>query len=230
MRLLASIVAALLLFCGPVFAKGGEKVFRVNKTAHASSLRGRGGCHGTPYFGKPSQWAVSDGSAHRKLLGKIAGAGALFEITVPNSGGNASQTFLECHVWGSGGYAFGKAQGELISKFATGVSVKTFIDTAWTYLAAQIGDALNGYPLPAWLKRDIEILGLEAALDATYLASVEFTPPHFYDELRGLSDSTGVDYTKLRNVHMIAGFTQGGTCSEGVHVRSLMAANSPFPF
>jgi hypothetical protein len=104
----------------------------------------------------------------------------------------------------------GFAQGQLLSKYGSGA--KSFIEGVWKYIESQIGGAIKTWDLPKWLVDDIENYGLELALDLTYLASVDFTPKHFYEEMHGLADASGVDYTTLRNVHMIAGLTQGA-CS-----------------
>jgi isopenicillin-N N-acyltransferase-like protein len=52
-------------------------------------------------------------------------------------------------------------------------------------------------------------MGLVAALDFTYDATKSFTDPRIYEEMRGISDASGVDYSMLMRVHMIAGLTQG---------------------
>jgi len=63
--------------------------------------------------------------------------------------------------------------------------------------------------LPQWLQELIADLGLDAALDWTYYMTRSYTPDYFYDEMKGISDASGVDYNTLVRVHMIAGLTQG---------------------
>ena len=46
-------------------------------------------------------------------------------------------------------------------------------------------------------------LGVDGALDLTYLLTEPYTPKYFYDEMRGLADASGIDYILLRRVHMI---------------------------
>jgi len=88
--------------------------------------------------------------------------------------------------------------------------LKRFIEDTWDYMEGQIEDAVPW--LPKWLSELIALLGLDAALDATELATREYTPNHFYDEMRGLSDASGTEYQRIVRVHMIAGLTQGA-CS-----------------
>jgi hypothetical protein len=52
-------------------------------------------------------------------------------------------------------------------------------------------------------------MGLDAALDFTVWATKDYTGSYVYDEMRGLADSTGLDYNTIVRVHMIAGLTQG---------------------
>jgi len=55
-------------------------------------------------------------------------------------------------------------------------------------------------------------LGVDAALQAELDLTREFTPEYFFDELRGLSASTGVSQQKLEWVHLIGELTKG-SCS-----------------
>lgn len=48
----------------------------------------------------------------------------------------------------------------------------------------------------------LEVYGLDAVLEATYLATKEYTPPYFYDELQGLADGSGLEYMQLVRIHM----------------------------
>lgn len=66
--------------------------------------------------------------------------------------------------------------------------------------------------LPEEVQGLIAKFGLAAALDLTYLATVKFTTPSYYDELRGISDASGIDYATLRRVQLVGEATKGG-CS-----------------
>ena len=59
-------------------------------------------------------------------------------------------------------------------------------------------------------------LGLQAGLERAILpiqrSSAPFIPAHFTDELRGLADATGYNYTRLLWLHLYPE-TAGGHCS-----------------
>jgi len=97
----------------------------------------------------------------------------------------------------------GYAQGSLYKETAP-----SFISTVWAYFESQVESALPGW-LPAWFEKLIADIGLDAALDFTEVVSMSYTPQHFWDELQGLSDASGIDHQTLVRVHMIAGLTQG---------------------
>jgi len=48
----------------------------------------------------------------------------------------------------------------------------------------------------------VEKFGVDAALEATWVFTRRYTPSHFVDEIRGISDATGVEYNKLLWLHM----------------------------
>ena len=64
--------------------------------------------------------------------------------------------------------------------------VNVFIDTTWTYMLGQVEEVMPWFPV--WLQEMISNWGLDVALDFTYYATIEYTPPHFYEEMRGISD------------------------------------------
>lgn len=86
--------------------------------------------------------------------------------------------------------------------------MKAFIDGVWTYLAGQVEHALPGV-FPVWLKEMIAEFGLDLALDKTEEWTRQYTGDYIYQEFRGMSDASHVDYQKLVRVHMLAGLTQG---------------------
>lgn len=147
-----------------------------------------------------------------------------YQVTVPNKGDNDTTTFWLTHVYGSA-YEMGTsslmiynnqrcplfthyflpgyAQGSLLKEH-----IKDFITSVWEFMEDELERALPN-TIPKWLSRLIADFGLKLALDLTEMASKDFTPQYFYDELKGLSDASGVDYQTLVRVHMIAGLTQG---------------------
>lgn len=135
--------------------------------------------------------------------------------------------FWVAHLWGSA-YELGYAHGQLFSDVAANVS-----NAVWDYLEEQVTSNLTFLPqvrrvtrcacppLPAratsvqlyvrlqWLADLIANYGLEVALDVIADLTAPSTPQHFYDELQGLADSTGVDYKRLLRIHLIGELTQG---------------------
>lgn len=97
----------------------------------------------------------------------------------------------------------GYAHGELFKK-----EMPEFIKSVWNYLVERVEEELINY-VPEWLAKMISKYGLELALDLTEIATRNYTGQHFYDEMRGMSDSTGLDYQLIVRIHMLAGLTEG---------------------
>lgn len=64
-------------------------------------------------------------------------------MTVPNGGGNSSQTFTVAHVWGSP-YQQGYANGLLLAD-----QISAFMNVTWSYIESEVETALIPY-LPSW--------------------------------------------------------------------------------
>jgi len=99
----------------------------------------------------------------------------------------------------------GFAQGTLLKDI-----LPNYMADTWSYLENQIDQVIPWFP--TWLQQWIADFGLDIALDMTYYLTVEYTPDHFYEEIRGICDASGGDYNTVVRVHMIAGLTQGA-CS-----------------
>jgi len=160
-------------------------------------------CYSPPKFGPQNLFPILDGNSNAELISTVKN-GKLYQVTVPNSGGNTTSTFNVVHIYGSA-YEMGRAQGELLKE-----TLPQFITRTWNYFEETVEDAVPW--LPTWFSEMIALVGLDAALDATYLITKEYTPDHYYDEIRGICDVTGADYMMVVRVHMIAGLTQGA-CS-----------------
>jgi len=107
------------------------------------------------------------------------------------------------HLYGSA-YEMGMAAGKLQPN-----AVRSFYRETWSYLQSQVTSIEFLRSLPTWLADAIADLGLDAALDATYAASRYYTASHFYEEMQGLADASGVEYMEIVRLHMLAGLTQG---------------------
>jgi len=108
------------------------------------------------------------------------------------------------HVYGTP-YEMGLAQGQLLKP-----TVTNFVTSVMSFLEAELGQFINF--LPVWLQEYIEVYGLYATLELTYYATEAYTPTYFYDEIKGLSDGSGIDYETLLYIHMFPELIQA-SCS-----------------
>jgi hypothetical protein len=115
----------------------------------------------------------------------------------------AASSFSLVHLYGSA-YDMGLAAGKLQRD-----RVRSFYGDTWSYLESQVTSVEFLDSLPTWLADAIADVGLDAALDATYAASRLYTGSHFYEEMQGISDGSGVEYMEIVRLHMLAGLTQG---------------------
>lgn len=142
----------------------------------------------------------------RALTPTAVGAAQLYEVTVPQSGGNTTSTFALLHVWGTA-FEKGEAQGLLY-----GDRLMPFLSDVWSYLEQQVEQGVTSFvTLPKWLQKLIADVGLDVALDATEWASKAYTGAYIYDELKGLCSVVADPscYRTAVRVHMLAGLTQG---------------------
>merc|ERR1712224_131381 len=108
------------------------------------------------------------------------------------------------HIYGDAKQR-GTAYGLLVKKYMDGPAV---LDRIWDYFKVQLEDALPGI-VPKFLSELIAEVGMEAALGLTYEITKKYTTAEYYDELQAISDASGMDFTKLRDLQQLAGFTQG---------------------
>eukprot|EP01091_Cochliopodium_minus_P006819 TRINITY_DN16797_c0_g1_i1.p1 TRINITY_DN16797_c0_g1~~TRINITY_DN16797_c0_g1_i1.p1 ORF type:complete len:455 (-),score=96.14 TRINITY_DN16797_c0_g1_i1:41-1366(-) len=159
------------------------------------------GCNSkVPDYGNPNNYPINNYESNMVLINTTTN-GKVYQITVPNNGGNSTSTFYLTHVYGTP-YQWGVAQGTLLKAPMT-----KFLTTVWGYFESQVEEVIKW--MPSWLAKMISDLGLDVALDLTYDLTKGYTNPIFYQEIQGLSDATGVDYKLIVRVHMIAGLTQG---------------------
>jgi predicted Zn-dependent protease with MMP-like domain len=88
--------------------------------------------------------------------------------------------------------------------FAQGTLLKQEITTMFgefsKFLDEQVDDALPH--VPEALRKLIEDIGIPAVLELTADLTKDFTPQHFFDEMQGLADGTGLEYKKILQLHM----------------------------
>jgi len=59
-----------------------------------------------------------------------------------------------------------------------------------------IADVSGGLPnwIPESMKEDIIVFGADLALDLTYYLTVKYTNPIYYEELKGMCETSGANY------------------------------------
>lgn len=109
------------------------------------------------------------------------------------------------HLWGSA-YERGFAQGSLRTD-----DLRAFYNRGFAYFEESFEEAIKS-AVP-WIPKAIALwvagVGLGAALDLTAKATSAYTGDWFADEIRGISDATGVSTQLITRVHMIGELTKG---------------------
>ena len=182
-QLLIALAASVLIMMAAVIS-----------SAHAQAHMG---CHSTtPVYGPLNTLPINTLNSNTlKLIGSVPN-GKAYVVTVPNQGGNTTQSFYLVHVYGDP-YSQGFAQGQLLAS-----QITTFMNGAWQYLLEQLETALLPY-LPQWLADMIAEVGLDVALDYVYDITVAYTDADFYDELHGVCDGTPSLTLALTREHLL---------------------------
>jgi len=152
-------------------------------------------CHGHP-----------KADAHKNLLPFIENKPTLIKSTKNGklfhlSSDSGDDALKILHVYGSA-YEMGYAHGELLAD-----ELKPFIGAIWEHVKEEIAPFLS--TIPKWISDLIVEYGLEVALDLTYEIMSPHVAQYFMDELKGLSDGSGVNYKLIRRIHFIGELTQG---------------------
>lgn len=152
-------------------------------------------CSGSPQPGeRVSEYAIFDENV--KLVRSVKNA-KLF------TGGPAGATFPIVHVYGTP-YEVGFAQGTLQKK-----TIIEFVSKTWAYLTTSLVDAFPSDFIPPSAKELIVQKGMDGALDWTRNVTAPFTPQAFVDEIRGISDATGLSFDLLYRLNMFPELTKG---------------------
>jgi isopenicillin-N N-acyltransferase-like protein len=130
------------------------------------------------------------------------------------------------HVWGTP-YEMGFAHGRILNE-----RVNAFMTTLWDYFIDEITHEINEFApnLPDWFVEDIATGGIEWALEKTTNITTEFTPSYFDEELKGLSDASGVDFQLLQNIHMLGELTKGACSMMGAWNEALASGKGLLQF
>lgn len=109
--------------------------------------------------------------------------------------GNSSSPTYVLHMFGTP-YQMGFAHGQLL-----GDKVKTLLKETFRWLDQQVEQE---FPyLPDFLVRLIVEYGVEAGLEATYWMTERHIPAYYLEEIRGISDGSGIPYMDLVRINLL---------------------------
>jgi hypothetical protein len=80
---------------------------------------------------------------------------------------------------------------------------------AWVHFEQQIIDSLEKLKVPKWFKEFVVDKGLEFALDVQNDLVRNYMDEEIYNEMRGISDASKVDYKMIVRLHMLGEITRG---------------------
>lgn len=171
-------------------------------------------CSGKPAEGeRVNQFPNFDGPIRFKKSIKNA---MLFEA------GPLNASFPIVHLWGNP-YEIGFAQGTLRKQ-----EIIAFVTKTWAYLSTMLVDALSGERLPKSVKEILVQKGMDRALDWTAEETAPFTSQAIYDELKGLSDATGLSYDLLLRLNMFPELTKASCSFLGAWGTSVKSAGHAY--
>ena len=106
------------------------------------------------------------------------------------------------HLYGTP-YDWGKAHGELMKD-----KLAKFYPEVQKYLETQLIKKAANSSVLAWIAE----VGIDTALDMSYAVTKRWTPSYVMEEIRGLSDGSGVAVDKVRRLMWMGELTRGA-CS-----------------
>jgi isopenicillin-N N-acyltransferase-like protein len=119
-------------------------------------------------------------------------------IAGPEFGIDENQQLYVLHVYGDP-YQLGYAHGYLLKE-----EVNYFFNAVWEYIMSEV-------PLHE-VAPDLVNMTMEDALQLTADLTAPYTPDYWFEEMRGLSDASGVSYDQILRIHMLPELTKGA-CS-----------------
>jgi hypothetical protein len=152
-------------------------------------------CANDTTTGEPNLNPIDESAA--RLISKVEN-GSLYQI-----GSGEDQIWL-VHVYGDTGYDFGYAYGTLLRD-----QIHKMIPRAWAHFEQEIIDSLKKLKLPKWFEDLIADKGLAFALDFQNDLVKNYMDEEIYNEMRGISDASQMDYKVLVRLHMLGELTRG---------------------
>lgn len=136
--------------------------------------------------------------------------------------GPEGATFPILHLWGTP-YEIGYAQGTILKQ-----EVNDFVKATWNYLSTSLVDAFPSDMLSPEMKALIVEKGLDRALDWAREMTAPFTPQAFVDEMRGLSDASGLDFDLVYRLNMFPELTKASCSFFGAWGESVKVAGRAY--
>ena len=153
-------------------------------------------CANDTAIGEPNLNPIDVGQP--RLINKVEN-GTLYQI-----GSGEDQIWL-VHVYGNNGYDYGYAYGTLLRE-----QILKMVPRAWAHFEQEIIDALKDLKfLPQWFVDLVADKGLGVALDVQNDMVKGYMDEEIYNEMRGLSESTQMDYKTIVRLHMLGEITRG---------------------
>lgn len=149
-------------------------------------------CHGKPHPIGPNTQPIS---TQLRLVNTTQNAKLYLA-------GEADDAFWLLHVWGSTGYEYGQAYGEIMAPL-----LQQFLPRAWSYFEQQVMSDLSKWP--EWLAKIIADVGLSAALDFQWALSEPYIDPQVVEEMRGIADAGGVSFKVIKDLASLGEITRG---------------------
>ena len=132
-----------------------------------------------------------------------------FVRAIPNAklykAGPANARFMVLHVYGTP-YEAGLAQGQILRD-----EIRSFYSSTWTYLIGMAVEEM-GEKFPPIVQALALNKGFDRALDWCAKVTEPFTPPEYFDEMRGIADGSGVDYAMVIRLNLFPELTKA-SCS-----------------
>ena len=152
-------------------------------------------CANDTSIGEPNLIPIDETPA--RLIAKVEN-GTLYQI-----GSGEDQVWL-AHVYGENGYDYGFAYGTLLKD-----QIHKMVPRAWAHFEQEIIDALKDLKLPKWFEDLVADKGLGFALDVQNDLVRNYMDEEIYNEMRGISDASQMDYKTVVRLHMLGEITRG---------------------
>lgn len=81
-------------------------------------------------------------------------------------------------------------------------AIREFVAKTYKYLESEFIDSIDNTKIPKAVQAWIVKVGIDKALDWTAKVTAPFTSQAYFDEVKGISDATGVDYDTLYRINM----------------------------